>query len=78
MAKISETEYWLIETKGREDVEVALKDQAARNWCENATGLTENTWQYLKVKQGDFEKLHPDNFNELCIALKNDLIELEL
>lgn len=69
VVKISDNEYWIIETKGREDVEVALKDQAAENWCENATQLTEINWHYLKVKQNDFEKLHPDNFQELNIAL---------
>jgi len=69
VVKLSDTEFWLIETKGREDVEVALKDQAAWNWCENATKLTQNNWRYLKVNQNDFEKLHPDNFQELCVVL---------
>ena len=67
--KLSDKEFCIIETKGREDVEVALKDQAAQNWCKNATKLTKFNWQYLKVKQHDFEKLHPDSFKELCIAL---------
>ena len=30
----------LIETKGREDVDVSHKDRAAKLWCENATLLT--------------------------------------
>ena len=61
--------HWLVETKGQEDITVRLKDQAARNWCENATALTDQTWQYLKVRQKEFEALHPDDFGELCIAL---------
>ncbi len=69
VVKISEEEYWIIETKGREDIEVVLKDQAAKNWCENASELTEFIWHYLKVTQSDYEKLHPDNFKELYIAL---------
>ena len=69
VVKISDSEYWIIETKGREDIEVELKDQAAQNWCNNATQLTKINWRYLKVNQNDFEKLHPDNFQELCIAL---------
>ena len=32
--------YWLIETKGREDIDVAYKDRAAVIWCEYATLLT--------------------------------------
>ena len=59
----------LIETKGREDVDVAHKDRAAILWCENATLLTRIEWQYLKVPQKEFEKLHPDDFGDL-IALE--------
>ncbi len=61
--------HWLIETKGQEDVTVRLKDQAAENWCENATSLTDESWHYLKVGQKDFEALHPTDFSELSIAL---------
>lgn len=61
--------YHLIETKGREDVDVSYKDRAAVLWCENATILTGVAWQYLKVPQREFEKLHPDDFDDL-IALE--------
>jgi type III restriction enzyme len=59
----------LIETKGQEDVDVSHKDRAARLWCENATLLTENEWQYIKVPQKEFESLRPDEFEDL-IALE--------
>lgn len=58
----------LIETKGREDVDVAHKDSAAALWCENATMLTGKEWRYRKVPQKEFEKLRPDDFGDL-IAL---------
>ena len=61
--------YHLIETKGREDVDVSFKDRAAAPWCENATLLTGRSWQYLKVPQKEFEKLRPDDFGDL-IALE--------
>ena len=57
--------HWLIETKGREDVDVAHKDRAAPLWCENATLLTGTLWQYIKVPQADFERLQPDTCAEL-------------
>jgi type III restriction enzyme len=60
---------WIIETKGREDVEVKLKDNAAINWCNTATQLTGNNWSYLKVGQREFEKLHPIEFDELIAAI---------
>ncbi len=59
----------LIETKGREDVDVKHKDRAAQLWCENATRLTGTQWEYKKVMQKGFEKLQPDDFEDL-IALK--------
>lgn len=68
-AKLQGGQYWLIETKGREDIEVKLKDEAASYWCENATALCGVTWNYLKIPQNEFEVLQPDNFEELCIGL---------
>lgn len=60
---------WIIETKGREDIEVKLKDNAAINWCNTATPLTGEQWQYIKVPQKEFEQLHPDNFEELVAVV---------
>ena len=58
----------VIETKGREDIDVAHKDRAARIWCENASLLTGTAWRYLKVPQGEFTKLQPSGFAEVCIV----------
>jgi len=58
---------YLVETKGREDVDVAHKDRAAQIWCENATLLTGAAWSYLKVPQREFEKLQPSDFADLSV-----------
>ena len=60
---------WIIETKGREDIEVKLKDNAAINWCRTATDLTGEKWNYIKVLQKDFESMHVDNFEELLAGI---------
>jgi len=60
--------HWLIETKGREDIDVVHKDRAAQIWCENATLLTGIAWRYVKVPQAEFAKLQPADFNELALA----------
>lgn len=65
---------WVIETKGREDIDVVLKDNAAMNWCENATELTEETWRYVKVPQKSFEALHPDGFEEMIAAINPPML----
>jgi type III restriction enzyme len=57
--------HYLVETKGREDVDVAHKDRAARLWCENTTLLTGMEWKYLKVPQTEFDKLRPTEFTDL-------------
>ena len=71
--RLKDESHWLVETKGREDVEVALKDKAAELWCENATTLTKTNWQYLKVPQKEFEQLHPEDFEELTIGISTKL-----
>lgn len=57
----------LIETKGREDPDVAHKDRAARLWCANATQLTVQEWSYVKVPQVGFDKLQPTLFADLAV-----------
>jgi type III restriction enzyme len=69
IAKATDGTNWLIETKGREDVEVRLKDNAAINWCHTASQLTGNAWQYIKVPQKEFEQLHPDSLEELVAVI---------
>jgi len=56
---------WLLETKGAETDDVAYKDAAATQWCENATQLTKTQWQYLKVPQKAFELLQPSRLADL-------------
>ena len=66
---IADDTNWIIETKGREDIEVRLKDNAAISWCKTASELTKENWKYLKVGQKEFEQLHPDTFEELLAGL---------
>lgn len=61
---------WIIETKGREDIEVQMKDNAAINWCRVATELTGSSWEYIKVPQKEFEQLHPDSYEDLIAGIK--------
>jgi type III restriction enzyme len=58
---------YLIETKGREDIDVASKDRAATLWCENAARLTENRWVYVKVPQKEYSDLRPESLGDLLV-----------
>lgn len=57
--------HYLIETKGRDDLDVLQKDKYARIWCQKATELTEVRWEFIKVMQKNFEELQPVNLEEL-------------
>jgi type III restriction enzyme len=67
VAVLESGEHYVIETKGREDVDVPHKDRAARLWCEYATDLTQTKWQYLKVPQQQFKQLEPNEFSDLDV-----------
>ncbi len=59
--------HYLIETKGFEDINVANKDRAACLWCENASQLTKTPWEYLKVRQTEYNHLQPPRFSDLMV-----------
>jgi type III restriction enzyme len=59
--------HYLLETKGREDIDVAHKDRAAHLWCENAMLLTGKPWSYLKVRQTEYDNLQPTGFSDLLV-----------
>lgn len=69
VARLTDGSHWLLETKGREDVEVQLKDDAALHWYDAATRLTNTSWRYRKILQKGFENLQPDSFDDLKIAI---------
>jgi type III restriction enzyme len=55
----------VVETKGLEDIEVALKDQRARRWCRDATALSGVSWGYEKVPQRVFDAYTGDTVEGL-------------
>ena len=73
--------YYLVETKGREDQDVPRKARAAVAWCKSASNPS-CQWEYLYVPQGVFERLSGDSVGELartCApALQNLLAEEDL
>jgi len=55
----------IIETKGREDVDVAYKDKRTILWCRDVSNLTEEKWLYKRINQDDFEKYRFKKVEEL-------------
>jgi type III restriction enzyme len=57
----------IVETKGREDVDVAAKDLQGKRWAEEVGRRTKTEWTFLRVDQKEFEKARYNRFAELTI-----------
>ena len=67
VVKISETEHWIVETKGLENFNDPLKIERLSKWCKDATEQTNTKWDYLYVMQEDWDKLEetPNSFSKI-------------
>ena len=70
IVKRTENEIWVVETKGREDLDDPLKWQRLRQWCDDATAHDEagRKFQPLFVRQEAWEAHHLTNFGQLVSA----------
>ncbi len=58
----------IVETKGREDIDVEHKDERIKQWCKDVTGLTKSKWSFIRVNQGEFERYRFKSVEELVSA----------
>jgi type III restriction enzyme len=65
LARLTDDTCLVIETKGMEDLDVALKDKRARRWCRDATELSGREWAYEKVRQKVFDAFTGDTLDAL-------------
>lgn len=64
--KVSEKEIYIVETKGREDLDDVEKIKRLFQWCEDINQIQKEVkFTALYVKQEDYEKYTPKNFGEL-------------
>ncbi len=58
-------EVWIVETKGREDLNDPGKWERLRQWCTDASVLdTEHRYYALFVREEDWDRYRPKSFNE--------------
>jgi len=69
VARTTDGTHRLLETKGREDLDVASKDARAEQWCADVTALAGVEWRYRKVPQKEFERSSPRSLSELLGVL---------
>ncbi|MBI3195086.1 MAG: type III restriction endonuclease subunit R, partial [Ignavibacteriae bacterium] len=66
IVKVSEKEIYIVETKGREDLEDPHKIERLKQWCEDINKKNSGVkYNWLYVKQEEYEKYKPKRFSEL-------------
>ncbi len=66
LVKLSAKRIFIVETKGREDLDDPLKMQRLRQWCEDINKAQSTAiYDFVFVDEGSFEKYRPKSFREL-------------
>ena len=72
IVKETEKEIWVIETKGREDVDDPRKRERLRQWCEDASSEDhDRKYRSMYIPQEKWEKYRLQTFKELCSLFSN-------
>jgi len=66
MVKLSDKRIVIVETKGQEDLDVLLKMERLRQWCEDINRVqTDVEYDFVYIDQESFEKYKPVSFRQL-------------
>jgi len=63
-------EFYLVETKGLVDIEVANKEKRAKQWCKDVSKITKQRWNYVRINQKLFDEYIYSSFEELVKSVK--------
>jgi len=71
VVKLSSKLIFIVETKGQEDLDVPLKLQRLRQWCEDVNRVqTDVDYNFVYVDQESFEKYKPTSFRQLLDSFR--------
>jgi type III restriction enzyme len=66
MVKLPNNQIVIAETKGQEDLDVPLKMERLRQWCEDINRVQSDvTYDFVYVDEESFEKYKPKTFQQL-------------
>ena len=66
LVKLTDRRVVVVETKGREDLDVPLKMQRLSQWCEDVNRTTSNVdYDFVYVDQESFDVYKPQTFQQL-------------
>lgn len=64
--KLADGQYYIVETKGLEELDLPLKMERLQQWCKDVNASQDNTiWDYVYVDQTGFESYEPGSFGAL-------------
>ena len=62
---------YVVETKGQEDLDVPLKMERLKQWCEDINHLQQEVaYNFIYVDEESFNKFHPTNFTQLIKSFR--------
>ena len=66
--------FYIVETKGREEIQILDKNIAVKKWCEVVSKGTGKKWTYLYLREGDWSGKISDRISdhELAGLLEED------
>lgn len=71
IVKTSPKEVYIVETKGLEDLDVPLKMERLKKWCEDINAAQNKVhYDYVFIEQEDFEKYKVNSFGELVKSFR--------
>ncbi len=71
IVKMSDSEYYIIETKGQEDLDVPLKMERLKLWCKDINQeQKEKTFDFIFVDEESFQKYKLSSFKQLLITFR--------
>ena len=71
VVKVSDKKTFIIETKGREDLDVPLKMRRLRQWCEDINrAQTDVAYDYIYVDEDSFEQYKPVSLKDLAASFR--------
>ena len=66
LVKLKDGRMFIVETKGQEELDLPLKMQRLRTWCEDVNRVPgDGRFGFVYVDQESFEKYRPGSFNDL-------------
>lgn len=75
LVKTTDGTVWIVETKGRAELDLPQKMKRLRQWCEDATAASQDeggsAYRFVYVDQAGYERNPPKDFASLCAAFRD-------